>query len=284
MRPDGDEPATWGARTARLRRPPGIGRAQAWLVRAEPRDRACLTLVCFPYAGGGASVFRRWSEWLPDEDDVAAVQPPGREQRLLEPVFRELDPLLREIVSRLAPALTDPFAFFGHSLGALLAYEVAHALRSQREPRCLFVSGCRAPHLPPSRDPIHRLPDRSFIDELRRLGGTPSEILDHDEMIQLLLPLLRADIGISETYVHRSRPRLTCPIVAFGGVNDPDVTAMALAAWGGHTEGPFTFQLFPGDHFFLQESRAALLASMSEVLDRLLTPAVQIDVVGRAFT
>ena len=284
MRPDGDEPATWRARTGRLRTEAGIAQAPVWLVRAEPRDRASLTLVCFPYAGGGASVFRRWSEYLPAEVEVAAVQAPGREQRLLERAFRELNPLLREIVSQLAPALTQPFAFFGHSLGALLAYEVAHALRGHAEPRCLFVSGCRAPHLPPSRDPIHGLPDRSFINELRRLGGTPGDVLDHDEMMQLLLPSLRADIAISETYVHRSRSRLTCPIVAFGGVDDPDVPPMALAGWRGHTLGTFTFQLFPGDHFFLHESRTELLGAMSEVLEPLLPSAVQTDVVRRAAT
>jgi medium-chain acyl-[acyl-carrier-protein] hydrolase len=255
-----------------------------WLVRAEPRNRASLTLVCFPYAGGGASVFRAWSQSLPAEVEVAAVQTPGREQRLLEPPFHELEPLLSELVARLAPVLTGPFAFFGHSLGALLAYEVAHALRGQAEPRCLFVSGCRAPHLPPSRDPIHRLPDRSFINELRRLGGTPGVVLDHEEMMALLLPSLRADIAISETYVCRPRPRLACPIVAFGGVNDPDVSAMAVGGWRDHTEGRFSFQLFPGDHFFLQQSRSALLAAVSEALDQLLAPTVQIGVVRRAVT
>jgi surfactin synthase thioesterase subunit len=269
---------------ARRQRPSAKLRSSPrWLVRSMPRGGESLTLVCFPYAGGGAGVFRGWSERLPAEVEVVAVQLPGREQRLLEPAFDELEPLVRAIVAQFAAALNRPFALFGHSLGALLAYEVAHALRDEAgEPEYLFVSGFRAPHLPPSRDPIHRLPDPSFIDELRRLGGTPQEVLDHEELMDLLLPPLRADIAICETYAHRPRPRLTCPIAAFGGDSDPDVPAIDLAAWRDHTEGDFTFQLFPGDHFFLQHSGAALLAAMSQRLEPLLAREAQLSAAGRA--
>ena len=249
----------------------------------DPRESASLTLACFPYAGGGAGIFRGWSASLPAPIEVVAVQPPGREQRLLEPAFETLEPLVRAIVSQLAPALTRPFALFGHSLGALLAYEVAHALREQaNDLRYLFVSGLRAPHLRMSREPIHQLPDRSFIDAVRQLGGTPQEILSHAELMELLLPPLRADIAMYETYAPRGRPPLTCPITAFGGVSDPDVTAADLAAWRDHTTGEFTLQLFAGDHFYLRTSQEALLAAISQRLEGLLASPAQTVVPERA--
>jgi len=282
VRPEGDKPVTRRVRTGKLGTTMALRSEMDWLVRPDPREAASLTLVCFPYAGGGASAWRGWSDSLPTEVEVLGVQPPGREQRLLEPAFDELEPLLEAIVWELAPALTRPFAFFGHSLGALLAYEVAHVLRRRAgEPRYLFVSGLRAPHLPLPWDPIHRLPDRAVIDELRRLGGTPPAVLDHDEMMELVLPPLRADLAVCETYTYRPRPRLRCPIAAFAGVTDPSVTTPEIAAWREHTDGEFTLQLFPSDHFFLQHSRTPLLAAVSECLHPLLAPAAQVAVARR---
>ncbi len=179
------------------------------------------------------------------------------------------------MVNALAPALWDyldvPFAFFGHSMGASIAYETARRLltKCRKAPRVLLVSGRRAPHLLPVRPAIHDLPDDAFVERIRELNGTPSEVLKHPELIQFLMPLLRADFKLAETYLELDGPRLACPIVAFGGCEDDQVPLEQIQVWRESTSGPFTLHMLSGDHFFVISEREYLLGLIAEELCRL---------------
>jgi len=164
-----------------------------------------------------------------------------------------------------------PYVFFGHSLGALIGFELACQLRRQNstDPVHLFVSGRRAPQIPDPNPPIHQLPEAEFIDELRRFDGTPEEVLKHPELMEIFLPVLRADFALLETYEYTSEKPLDCPITAFGGLQDRKATREELAAWRDQTHGDFRLQLFPGDHFFLHSVQPILLQAIAQDLIRL---------------
>jgi medium-chain acyl-[acyl-carrier-protein] hydrolase len=174
---------------------------------------------------------------------------------LVEALARVLDPLLDK-----------PFAFFGHSLGALIAFELARQIRRQHgvHPVRLFASAGRAPQIPHRTPPIHNLADKEFLAELRRLNGTPRELLDHEELMEVMLPILRADFALYETYLYSNEPPMNCPISAFGGVQDRRVSASDLEAWRSQTSASFSLRMFPGDHFFLKEP--LLLRALSQEL------------------
>lgn len=238
---------------------------EPWVVCPKPNPRAVLRLFCFPYAGGGASAFRTWPEGLPLNVEVYAVQPPGRESRLKEPLFDRLLPLVDALAQALRPYMNMPFAFFGHSLGTLMSFELARKLRRQNAPGPLhlFVAGRCAPQILDPDPPVHELPEPEFVEELRRLNGTPEPVLQHPELMTLLLPTLRADFAINETYVYQDEEPLDCPISAFGGLEDQEVSRDDLAAWRVHTRGNFRLQVFPGGHFFLHTARSLLLQTLS---------------------
>jgi medium-chain acyl-[acyl-carrier-protein] hydrolase len=239
-----------------------------WLRRSRPRPHARRRLFCFPYAGGAASVYRTWSEELPEAIEVCAVQLPGREERISEAPFVDLAPLIAALLPALLPTLTLPFAFFGHSLGALIAFELASALRRAGHPLPfhLFVAAHPAPHRPHDDTPIHDLPEPEFVAELRRLNGTPDALLQQPELLALLLPALRADFAIYERYQYTPEAPLPCLISAFGGLRDLEVSRDDLAAWRDQTSGPFTLRMFPGDHFFPYSDRALLLRTIAREL------------------
>lgn len=216
----------------------------------EPR----LRLFCFPYAGASALIYRTWQTGLPSDVEVCPVQLPGRGARSMEPPFKQLSPLVETISRALAPLLDKPFALFGHSLGALISFELARKIRRDYgvNPVHLFVSAGRAPQIPQQGSPIHNLPRDEFLAELRRLAGTPAELLAHREFMEIVLPLLRADFSVYETYEYSSEPVLDCPISAFGGLQDRRVSNVDLEAWHVQTKASFSLQMFPGDHFFLK--------------------------------
>ncbi|MEM1205128.1 MAG: thioesterase domain-containing protein [Acidobacteriota bacterium] len=245
-----------------------------WLVFRPRTEPAKLRLFCFPYAGGGASIYRTWASDLPAAIEAVPVQPPGRENRLMETPLRRMDDLANALVPELLPHLDRPFAFFGYSLGATLAYEVA--LRLQRlhgkPPAHLMVAARRAPHLPPSREAIHDLPEDAFIERLRELDGTPEEALANPELMELLLPLLRADFEVVETYEPIQRPAVATTVTALGGLADPDVEREHLEAWSGYGQEPFRVRMFPGGHFFLHDegTRTSLIQAVIQELQPLL--------------
>ena len=233
---------------------------------ASPIQIAQLRLFCFPYAGAGALIFRKWSDALPHDIEVCPIQLPGRGTRLTEPPFTKLPCLIEALARALVPLLDKPFAFFGHSLGALIGFELARQIRRQHglHPVRLFASAGRAPQIPHRAPPIHTLPDNQFLAELRRLNGTPRELLDHEELMEVMLPILRADFALYETYLYSTEPPLNCPISAFGGLQDRRVSASDLEAWRSQTSASFSLRMFPGDHFFLKEP--LLLQALSQEL------------------
>ena len=238
-----------------------------WIRCAKPNPAARLRLFCLPYAGGGASLFRDWGQALPDSVEVCAIQLPGREDRIAETPFRQVEDLLPVLLEKLRPYLDRPIAFFGHSMGAFLSYELARALTEEhRGPAHLIVSGQRAPHLPLSRPSSYHLSDAAFCDRLRSLNGTPASVLQEPELLTMILPLLRSDFEMSETYLRTSRSQLECPISVLGGEEDDEVDPAGLEAWREATVGPVSVRMFPGDHFFLQSQKDALLTLTEQTL------------------
>lgn len=253
--------------------PSGSATAASWLVR--PRDTAPKrpVLICLPYAGGSTTAFRSWDAALAEGIELWGVQLPGRGTRVAEPPYTRLRPLVGALAQALQPATDRPYALFGHSMGALLAYEVAVALRAdgRPQPRRLIVSGHRAPHLPAPRTPIHQLDDRAFLEEVGQLDGLPTEVLADAELRELILPALRADFEVCETYEPHPEPPLDADILAVGGVDDELVPETDLAAWAAYTRGEFALERFAGGHFFLETERAAVLARVAQAVATLST-------------
>jgi medium-chain acyl-[acyl-carrier-protein] hydrolase len=237
-------------------------------LRSRPNARA--RLFCFPYAGGGAAVFRRWVDELPTAIEVWAVYLPGRERRIADPPIDSVRVLAAEASGGIREYLDKPFALFGHSMGALVGFEVARRLRRDRlaMPLCLAVSGFGAPHIPSVRAATGHLPDAEFLAELHRLNGTPASVLEDAELVELVLPMLRADFRAVETYRFSEDTPLACPIFAYGGSNDAEAPPQELQEWKRHTSGAFRMRLFDGDHFYLHPLRAELMRVLAkDILD-----------------
>jgi medium-chain acyl-[acyl-carrier-protein] hydrolase len=188
----------------------------------------------------------------------------------MEPPFTQISPLVEAIALSLLPYLNQPFACFGHSMGALISFELTRLLRDRydRSPVHLFISGRRAPQIPDLDPPIHALPDPDFIDKLRHLNGTPAAVLENDELMQLLLPTLRADFAVLETYAYVPEPPLECPITTFGGLQDAEVSYKQLEAWRDQTLATFSLQMLPGNHFFIHSAQALLLEALAQALSQ----------------
>jgi medium-chain acyl-[acyl-carrier-protein] hydrolase len=247
-----------------------------WCATRRPAPQAEVRLFCFPYAGAGALVFRPWAAALPAWIELCPVQLPGREARLQEPPFTEWAPLVEAAGRGLSPDFDKPFAFFGHSMGALLAFELTRWLRRQGGPSPvhLFLSGREAPRATRERRWVHDLPEVEFLAEMRHLNGTPPEVLAHAALMEMLAPMLRADFSIGERYVYGEEAPLACPVTALGGRADPSVEEARLAAWRAETSGPFAMQMFSGDHFFINSARPLLLERIAQDLRRSASPAV----------
>ena len=215
---------------------------------------------------------RRWTGYLPDVCNVWAIQYPGREGRFAEMPFDQAEPLADAIAAAIVPHLRGPICFFGHSLGALLAFLVTQRLiaASQPAPHHLIVSGRRAPHLPDPQEPSHSLPEPQFIARLKTLNGTPAEVFQHVGLLDLLLPMLRADFAASETYRYKPGPRLPCPVTAFGGTRDPLATPDDLRAWAGYASKHAATYMFDGDHFFIRSAEKEVLTRVAAIVTRML--------------
>lgn len=242
--------------------------ADLWLAKSPPAPDARVRLFCFPYAGGSASTFREWPKALSPGVEVRAVQVPGRGPRLHEPPFRDVYALVEAFLPVMARYLDKPFAFFGHSMGGAIAFELSRRLRRACgvEPRHLFISARRAPHLELKGPVIYNLPELEFREELRQLGGTPAEVLEHPELMEMIVPLLRADISLSQTYKCDTRHSLTCPMTIFGGLRDEYDELEGLAVWREHTVGPFNLKMFEGDHFFINTAQRSILDAVETAL------------------
>lgn len=237
--------------------------ADRWVRRFHPASPGAPRLVCFPYAGGSASYFFPVSAALRPDVEVIAVQYPGRQDRRTEPVITDL----LELADRLADVLpAGPAVFFGHSMGAVVAYEVAR--RWERRGIVLthlYASGRRAPGLLRDDDDVHTRSDAGILAEVGALGGPAAGLLDDPEMLALVMPAIRGDYQAIETYRHEPDP-LSCPVTAMTGDADPRVTLDEAGAWGGMTSGPFDLRVFPGGHFYLADQITPVLDTLRESL------------------
>jgi medium-chain acyl-[acyl-carrier-protein] hydrolase len=242
--------------------------------RHDPAAR--LRLFCLPHAGAGASLFHSWSRILPREIQVCAIQLPGRENRLRESPHTELSALVRDLAEAMIPHLDRPFALFGHSMGAIIGFELARELRRRQQvmPRQLVMSGARAPQLPPTMTPLAALPAGQFMEAVQqRYGRFADEIQREPALLGLIAPILRADLAMIETYCCTPEAPLDCPIAVLGGTGDSTVSEDQLQAWSTQTRAGFDLGMLPGGHFFPQESRDELLRALEHRLQDALRNA-----------
>ncbi len=238
-----------------------------WGVRWRPLPRPRLRVFCVPHSGGGASAYRPWAGALGDDVEVVAVRMPGRESRFREPPLSRLCDVVPALVRDVEPLLDVPHAWFGHSMGALIAFEACREVRRRRldPPVRLLVAGRAAPQLP-SRDPrTHEASDEEFTAMLGELNGTPFEVRG-DGAFAGFLPTLRADFSVIETYEYGSEPPLEHPITVYGGTEDPVVEVEELYPWDAQTTSDCAVRLLPGDHFFLHQDRDKFVAALAEDL------------------
>lgn len=241
-------------------------RIQPWLTEPPYPDRR--HLFCFPYAGGGAAVYRDWAAHLPPDIQLCPIELPGRGRRFGTSPFRSLSTLVANLGLVLHPYLNQPFAIFGHSMGALIGFELTRWLRRHQAPlpKYLFVSGRSAPQVPNPIPAIHRRSDQDFIAGLRAYNGTPESILNYPELMEILLPTLRADFELFETYQYHHETPLVCPIYSFAGQADPLTPPPTVQAWQTQTTAYFKEFWFPGAHFFLQDSKQQVINYCAQAL------------------
>ena len=237
--------------------------ATPWLPRRHERAAGRTALLCFPYAGAGASIFREWPSESPSWLDPMPVEFPGRASRLRERPLSTVAELAETAAAALEPFCSAPYALFGHSLGALVAFELARILTTRgRLPIHLFVSGSRAPHVGLSQPPAHGLPLTELCDRLRAWGGAPEQILAEPELMTLLEPALRADLAAAERYEPPVAEPLPVPITAFAGLSDPLAPPDSVAEWSTYTSNRFSLKLSSGNHFFINSDRQMVLRAI----------------------
>ncbi|WP_025717754.1 thioesterase II family protein [Paenibacillus sp. 1-18] len=243
-------------------------RSQSWFAKTVVHPAEKLQLFCFPYAGGGASIFGPWKSRLAPDITVLPVQLPGRESRSTEAPMDTIQDIVHSLLPAMASYVHKSFAFFGHSMGALIAFETARQLYSKtgRLPIHIIASGKSAPHLPYSKKQLHDLADEPFTEELRLMQGTPEEVLQNAELMQIIMPRLRADFKACETYAYQPGNPLACPMTIFGGMKDYEVTTDSLHAWQQHTTLPIDVQIFEGNHFFIHEQEQEVISAVVNIL------------------
>lgn len=249
-----------------------------WLRVVKSNPFASVRLFCFSYAGAGANAYRAWADAPFDHVEIVAVQLPGRETRMREEAFTNAKPLVSALAREIAPYLGKPFVFFGHSMGALVSFELTRELRRQGKPlpNALFLSGKRGPGCArEERDlTMHQLSDEHLVEELLAMGGTADGVMSHPEMVALLLPIFRADFSVCETWRYPEEAPLDVPLHILGGDRDPGVTPTHLAAWARQSALPATLDVFAGGHFYVNDSREELLTCVANYLRQYVQPSV----------
>jgi surfactin synthase thioesterase subunit len=238
-----------------------------WLIRGPGGPRRC-RLYCFPCAGGNPFRFLRWQTLLDSAVEVCAVQLPGRGSRLTEAPYRSFPPLIKALSEVIFGEETQRFAFFGHSLGALIAFELARYCTSRGllTAEHLFVSGCDAPQYGYTSPRLHDLPDAAFKEALRRYNGTPAEVLANQELLALLLPVIRADFALAETYEYAPSTALNIPITVLAGTLDDQVVPEQVEGWRQETTAKCRVRWLEGDHFFVDSKLNAVIACVNGAL------------------
>ncbi len=245
-----------------------LNQPSKWIVPVAPRPTSTVRLFCFPYAGAGASAYRSWSKLLPAHIEAFALQAPGRETRFVEPLIESFEDLVTQATAAIVPLAGEkPFAMFGHSLGAAVAYETARRLeREGLRPQKLIVSGRNCPGVASRRPHISHLSDAEFVQHMKSYKGTPDAVLENKDLIELLLPMIRADFALAEEYQPLKGALLDCPIIAIGSRQDEWLDAQTLAQWGDLTNSTYQSHWFEGDHFYLNKYTADLVSYISQQL------------------
>lgn len=243
-----------------------------WFPGMEEAAASALRLCCFPYAGGGTSVFRNWAAYMPAGVAVVSARLPGRESRTSEKPIEKIEEMVERMAGALRCCLDRPFAFFGHSMGAMIAFELARYLRRHKLPMpvTLLVAGARAPQFRRAHVPPPAPTDEEFLHELRQLGGVPREILDNEDLLRFLLPALKADSALGRAYVYRDEPPLDVAIRAYVGRGDERLPPAVVQAWSEQTTASFAMREFPGGHFFIHTAEEEFLTALREDLGNLL--------------
>jgi len=242
---------------------------QPWLRKIWQEKTSRVSLLCFPHSGAGASMYTAWIKQIPGQVVVCPVEFPGHGQRLREPLLRDIESLVDNLAASIGPLVRQPFAFFGHSMGALVCFELVRRLRKQyqREPIHLFISANSAPHLANLDEPLSALAEDILVQKVKELNGSAAEFLDIPELREVFLPVLRADFALCETYGYHPDEPLHCPVTVLGGLNDKTVSRADLEAWKIYTTGPFRVRMFPGDHFYIHRCRDVLLEVLARELN-----------------
>ena len=237
-----------------------------WIRRYAPAPDASVRLVCLPHAGGSAAFYTKLARALGPDVDTLAVQYPGRLDRRHDPLVKDMAELADRLVAELVPWTDRGIALFGHSLGAVLGFEVARRLEAMgRTPLTLFVSGRNAPSRH-RREFSHLLDDKALIEQVKALGGTDPRVFEHEELVQLALPVIRADYEAVDGYRYEPGPLLSCPVTVLNGTDDPKVSPEDTDAWREHTTGDFDSVVFPGRHFYLVDRHAEVTDAITRRL------------------
>lgn len=239
-----------------------------WFRAFKPVTSPRMRLFCFPYGGSGPSIFREWPEHLPADIEVTGILYPGRESRVMEPLIDNIVAMAESLLPAIVPRLKQPFAFFGHSMGALVSFELTRLLSAKHNlaPEHLFMSAAGGPHIP-TEEPIHHLPDAEFLQALIQLNGMPQEVLQNTELLEYALPIIRNDFTACAEYRFIDGAAVKCPITAIGGANDPRVGPDHMEQWEQHAPGGFDLHMLPGDHFFIEPQQQKILTLISSALN-----------------
>jgi len=245
-----------------------------WIAGQVGKVEANVRLFCFGHAGSGGALFHPWKTALLPEIEVCPIVLPGREMRQGEEPYTRIEQVIEPLFAALLPLTGKPFAFFGHSVGAVIAYELARRFTASYAPApfCLFVSARRAPRLPSRRRPFFGLPDHEFLAAVRGMNGMRSELLEHPEVLQIFIPSLRADFEMNDTYTLLPGPRLPCPVFAFVGDKDAEVYPSEMSDWAEVTDNQFALRIFPGDHFYYKDAPPALLEAIRQSIQQTSVP------------
>lgn len=245
-----------------------------WIFCNKSRPQADLRLFCFPFSGGGASMYRDWSEAMGDKIEVRPVQLPGRESRFREPRETNADLIVKKIVDVLELFQDKPFALFGYSLGAFLAFEVCRELRNKNLPMPvhLFVAAMRAPHTPSVHPPLSALPDDEFVQQIEYYYQPNNDAWHITELRDLLLPVLKDDFVLADNYAHRHENPLPCPIDVFAGAEDIGAPPELTKRWSEQTSNIMDYHMYPGGHFFIDTCLSDIQKIVRDKLQSSITP------------
>ncbi len=241
----------------------------------NPRNNNCakIRLFCFPYAGGNESTFLPWTKDLPKNVEVCALELPGRSSRFGEPTYNNMSNLIDDLIGVFSKFTDKPYILLGHSLGSCVAFELMYRCKQAgiRMPEHFIASGSSAPHINDTPKGLYKLPRNDFIEELRRLDGTPEEILCNEEMMTLALPSILADFELSETYTYTGSEVFDCPVTVFHGDEDSEISLQDVEAWTDHFTFPADIHIVQGGHFFIEQNKKVVLKQVHSIIDKVLT-------------